>query len=126
MMLAWSTGGLTIAMKPIVVATVFAAAVIASTIPAMGQVNPPAAPEAGGAPGISTPSNREAATYSADTHPAHGQVPRAHRHKKKPSLGKRLRSSVEKKLRKFTGRKERAPSQKRATPQRSVPPSQIE
>jgi hypothetical protein len=118
--------GLTIAMKPIFVAAVFAAAVIASTTQVMGQDNPPAAPVAGGASGVSTPSNGDAASNSPQTHPAHGQAPPARHHKKKPSLGKRLRSSVEKKLQRFIGRKEHATPSERANPQRSVPPSQIE
>jgi hypothetical protein len=113
-------------MKPIFVAAVFAAAVIASTTQLMGQVNPPAAPVAGGASGVSTPLTGDAAGSSPDTDPAQGQALRARHHKKKPSLGKRLRTSVEKKLQNFIGRKEHATSQKPAAQQRSVPSSQIE
>jgi len=111
-------------MKP-VFAAIAAIIMLAATTSLRAQNAPAASTNDTGAATASTPVSGDSAGNSSLSAPGNHKPARPH-HKKKQSLGQRLKSSVHKKLAKFTAPKKHSAPKRSAAPGKAIPQSQIE
>jgi hypothetical protein len=113
------------ALKSVTAALISAAIVIASTNFAIGQGSPPAGSGNDNGAATAPSSGAMAGNPSVASHPP--RKPARPNHKKKQSLGNRIKSSFQKKLQKYMApKKQHSAAPKSASPGKGIPQGQIE